>query len=381
MKQALMMVAAAGLAGAALAQETKTPQGPVVAERDDAPVEASSEDGNEGRWYLGGGVGGLRVHRAANPKPGTNLRGVQPYLILRLGYDFADSPWSVEGFGMLGRTNTKAGKGNSAIYGLGAEALYHFDRFARFDPFLAAGLGLYGGGHGPVWQNGDDTNLFVQAGVGAFYHLNENLSLRGDLRYHVALEHAYMAFSTADIGLTYSFGGNEDSSADTLAPIGGPLEAGAKAYDDASKHAAILKDVTPEGTADKMMLELHVQYNKDTAIIEAVNYAALDELARIIRAAIAANPKVYVTIDGHADRQYGSDHAYNQNLSELRAKSVLTYLSANGVEAAKMKAAGHSFDQPKDPVNLEQGTPTNRRVEVVIHGVDAATREKIRAGK
>lgn len=381
MKQVLTLMAAVGLAGVTLAQEAKAPQGPVVTERDEAPVEASSEDGNEGRWYLGGGVGGLRVHRAAHPKPGTNLRGVQPYLILRLGYDFADSPWSMEGFGMLGRTNTKAGKGNSTIYGLGAEALFHFDRFARFDPFLAAGLGVYGGGHGPVWQNGDDTNLFVQAGVGAFYHFNEHLSLRGDLRYHVALEHSYMAFTTADIGLTYAFGGEEESSADTLAPVAGPLEPGAQAYDDASKHTAILKDVTPVGSDDKMMLELRIQYAKDTAIIEPSNYAALDELTRIIRAAIAANPKVYVTIDGHADRQHGSDHAYNQRLSEDRAKSVLTHLSANGVAASKMKAAGHSFDQPKDPVNLEQGTPTNRRTEVVIHGVDAATRAKIRAGK
>jgi outer membrane protein OmpA-like peptidoglycan-associated protein len=102
---------------------------------------------------------------------------------------------------------------------------------------------------------------------------------------------------------------------------------------------------------------------------------------RIIKLAFEANPDVYVTIDGHADRQHGSSHAYNQELSEARAKSVLTYLSSNGVPANRMKAAGHSFDQPKDPVNLDEGTPSNRRTEIVIRGLDEATRAKIRAAK
>ncbi len=380
MKQAWMFAAVFGVVGAAVAQDGKGAQGPVVVERDDAPVAASEEDQGEGRWYVEGAVGGQMTHRTASPRHGSNLRSVEPYLILRLGYDFADSPWSLEGFGMFGRYNTSRGKGDNAFYGFGADALYHFDRYARFDPFLSLGMGIYGGGHGSPWARGDDHEFMLQAGVGAYWHFNKNLSLRGDLRYHVAVNSDYMAFTSADIGLAYTFGGGEESSADTLAPVG-PLEPGAQAYDDASAHAAILKDVTPVGTDDKMMLELRVQYAKDTAIIEPSNYAALDELTRMIRMAIAANPKVHVTIDGHADRQHGSDHAYNQRLSEARAKSVLTYISENGVPASKMKAAGHSFDQPKDPVNLDEGTPSNRRAEVVIHGVDEATRAKIRANK
>ena len=55
-----------------------------------------------------------------------------------------------------------------------------------------------------------------------------------------------------------------------------------------------------------------------------------------------------------------------------------TYLAANGIAEGKMKVAGHSFDQPKDPVNLKDGTPSNRRTEIVIRGVDEATREQIR---
>ncbi len=379
MKKTVIFAAMGAMAAILPAQDVKPEQGPIVTARDDQPVEASSEDQeNDGRFYLGLGAGGMRVHRTASPKPGSSLRGVQPYVIFRLGYDFADSPWSLEGFGSLGRANRSAGARQQTLLGAGVEGLFHFDRYAKLDPFLAAGVSYYGASSAPNWQDGDRSHLFAQAGLGAFWHFSQNFSLRGDLRYHVGLTNDFISFTTADISLTYFLGGGEESSVDTLQPVG-PIEPGAKQYDEQSAHRDKLVDVTPVGSENEMRLELRIQYAKDTALIEPSEYPALDELVRIIRAAIEANPNVYVAIDGHADRQYGSDHAYNQRLSEARAKSVQTYLNNNGIADKKMKAAGHSFDQPKDPVNLKDGTPSNRRTEVVIHGVDEATRTKIRA--
>ena len=373
---AVGMLAAASMT---IAQETQT-RGPAVGERDDRQAAGSDEDENNGRFYLSPGVGAMRVHRTASPKPGSALRGVQPYVILRLGYDFADSPWSLEGFGSIGRAKQSAGSQQRTMLGAGVEGLFHFDRYAKFDPFLAAGVSYYGANSAPLWQDSERSHLFAQAGVGAFWHFSERFSLRGDLRYHVGLTDEFLSFTTADVSLTYFFGDTGDSSADTLQPLAEPtaIEPGAQAYDDASAHSDKLVDVTPVGSESTMHLELRLQYAKDTAIIEPTEYPALDELVRIIKAAIAANPEVYVTIDGHADQQYGSDHAYNQRLSEDRAKSVRTYLAANGIAEGKMKVAGHSFDQPKDPVNLKDGTPSNRRTEIVIRGVDEATREQIR---
>ncbi|MEG1788101.1 MAG: OmpA family protein [Kiritimatiellia bacterium] len=369
-----------GVCGTLVAQEAQ-PTGPVVTAKDDQPVEASSKERSDetgGRWYLAPGAGAMMIHRANKPQPGSNLRGVAPYVTLRLGYDFADSPFSLEGAAMFGTTNNKSGDG--CVLGANIDGLWHFDRYARLDPFLAAGVGAFGGNHTPFWQDGDAASLFWDVGFGAMFHLDEHWSLRGDYRFHAAIDDKWMSFSTADISLMYTFGGSKDESAENLAPVG-PIEPGAQKYDDASEHVAIVKDVTPIGAQDEMHLELHVQYAKDTAIIDASNYAALDELLRIIRAAIAANPAVYVTLDGHADQQHGSDHAYNQRLSEDRAKSIKTYLTMNGIDAGKLKASGHSFDQPKDPVDLENGTPSNRRTDVVIQGVDEATREKIRGNQ
>lgn len=390
MKQFWMASALVATAGVAGAQN-----GPVVTARDDAPVALTEEDAqagvvadnddgqSEGRFYIGAGVGVMRVHNPSHPAPGSDLRGVQPSVVLRLGYDFADSPWSLEGFGSLSRA-TKMAKGSESgrtIVGVGAEALWHFDRYARFDPFLAGGLSFYSGNKSSLWQDGKRAHFFAQAGVGAFYHLTENLSLRGDLRWHVALDEDFMHFTSADVGLTWFLGGEGDTSADTLVPLSerGPIEAGAARYDEASAHAEKLRDVTPVGIGDTMLLELRVGFAKDTAIIQASEQPVMDELTRMVLAAFEINPQAKIEIHGHADRQHGSDHDYNQALSEARAKSVLTVLAQNGAPVDRMTAQGHSFDQPLEPVDLDKGTPANRRVEIVIKGVTEAERERIRA--
>lgn len=379
MKQIALPVFVLTLCGAALAQEAAKPAGPVVTARDDAPVLEDSESASEGRWYISPAVGGMRLHGASTPSPGSQLRGVAPTVTLRLGYDFADSDWSLEGVLSAGHANLKSDDSNSWILTAGLDALYHFDRYARFDPFLAFGAGIAGanGTRHAWWQDGHTVLPVVDFGFGLIYHINDRWGLRGDYRINLAVDNNLMAYSTLNVGFTYGFGGADEGDAvSELIPLG-PIEPGAQAYDETSEHVEIVRDVTPVGSPD-MVLELFVQYDKDTAIINPSNHPALDELVRMIRLAIEFNPDVYVTLDGHADRQHGSDHDYNQRLSEDRAKSIRTYLVMNGIDASRIRTAGHSFDQPKYPVDLDNGTPMNRRTDAVIRGVDEETRAKIR---
>lgn len=356
---------------------------PTVVEVDNGPVVASQEDESEGGFYMNVGVGGMRLHNASSHS-GSNLRGVQEYLILRLGWDFEDSPWSIEASGMIAPDLNRASYGSTrkSGYGLGLEGLYHLsDRYAAFDPFLAAGVGIYGADE--MWQNGDSDLVVGQAGLGFNYHFSEDFSFRMDARYHVAVSGEYMAFTTVDASLTWHLGRKSDDGADNVEPLTEEvveepvkLEEGAEASGNEK-----LLDVTPEGADDTMHFELRVQFKKDSAILDPVDYPVLDELTMAINEALAANPEVFVTIDGHADRQHGSDYNYNLNLSKNRARSVAVYLNNAGIPMEKMQTAGHSFDKPLDPVNLDEGTPTNRRTDVVIRGVDAATRAKIRENR
>jgi len=71
-----------------------------------------------------------------------------------------------------------------------------------------------------------------------------------------------------------------------------------------------------------------------------------------------------VMVTGHTDSQ-GSD-AYNQRLSERRAKSVADYLVGEGVPAGVIHMSGMGESQPVADNSTEDGRARNRRVEIEV---------------
>lgn len=89
---------------------------------------------------------------------------------------------------------------------------------------------------------------------------------------------------------------------------------------------------------------------------------------------------------GHTDR-FGSD-AYNQGLSERRAKTVKAYLVTSGLDADMIKIEGHGKKQPVTKVGdcpkgdiptekLKACHQSDRRVEVFIDGQRTVSKEKV----
>lgn len=73
---------------------------------------------------------------------------------------------------------------------------------------------------------------------------------------------------------------------------------------------------------------------------------------------------VRVSVEGHTDA-VGTD-AYNQGLSERRAKAVFDYLIANGVPASKIVGSkGWGESKPIDTNETADGRANNRRTELV----------------
>jgi hypothetical protein len=78
--------------------------------------------------------------------------------------------------------------------GIGAQALWHFWGYERFDPFLTFGArGWIKGDFGPV------------AGVGAFYHLTDNWSLRGDAQATLGFDGDCEMLYSLSVGVQYAF--------------------------------------------------------------------------------------------------------------------------------------------------------------------------------
>ena len=73
---------------------------------------------------------------------------------------------------------------------------------------------------------------------------------------------------------------------------------------------------------------------------------------------------VAVKVVGHTD-SVGSD-AYNQGLSERRARSVADFLIAQGVPAGKLSTEGRGESQPVADNRTSAGRTENRRVSIVV---------------
>jgi outer membrane protein OmpA-like peptidoglycan-associated protein len=90
----------------------------------------------------------------------------------------------------------------------------------------------------------------------------------------------------------------------------------------------------------------------------------LDQVAETLR----TYPSTLIDVYGHTD-SVGSD-AYNQTLSENRARSVADYLTQRGVQPARMATQGFGESQPVADNETEAGRQANRRVEIRIVPVE-----------
>lgn len=100
-----------------------------------------------------------------------------------------------------------------------------------------------------------------------------------------------------------------------------------------------------------------VNFEFDSARLTADSKSRLDEGLAILK----RHPNLKVEIAGHTDST-GSD-AYNQGLSERRAKAVMDYMVANGANAANLTARGYGESQPVADNGTKEGRAKNRRVE------------------
>ncbi|MNG12636.1 Outer membrane porin F precursor [compost metagenome] len=71
-------------------------------------------------------------------------------------------------------------------------------------------------------------------------------------------------------------------------------------------------------------------------------------------------------IEGHTDGVGGRD--FNQDLSELRALSVMKALVDRGVSKTRIKALGYGMSRPLADNATEAGRQMNRRTDIIILG-------------
>jgi len=126
--------------------------------------------------------------------------------------------------------------------------------------------------------------------------------------------------------------------------------------------------IGPDGCPVPVSIDLKgVNFDFDKATLRPDAVSILNEAIEILK----RYPDLKVEVAGHTD-SIGSD-AYNQKLSERRAKTVYDYLTSNGVDAARLVGpTGYGESRPIAPNTNEDGSDNpegrarNRRTELNV---------------
>jgi OmpA-OmpF porin, OOP family len=278
----------------------------------------------------------------------------------------------------------RAGDLNWSQYGISLDLRRHFLTDGNWHPYLLMGLGYqrseeefnnFPNPNSPGER--EDGSIAGKLGIG----------LQGDLgRVGLRTEIAYRH----DFDDSSAYAPEEDGFGDVLASIGivvplGPAPVapvapapvapscadldddgdGVNNCDDRCPNSQPGQTVGPDGCPVPVSLDLRgVNFDFDKSTLRPDAIAILDEAIQILQ----RYPDLRVEVAGHTDK-CGTD-AYNQALSERRARAVYDYLTSNGIDSSRLIGPnGYGESRP-----LEQ-TPeshpacrseTNRRTELNV---------------
>ena len=141
--------------------------------------------------------------------------------------------------------------------------------------------------------------------------------------------------------------------------------------DNASLHVAMIKTKAVAITSQlikaeemKLSLEknglvtLYINYDTNKSDIKPEAKPTLEEIYKLLH----ENPNLKISIEGHTDNT--GDKKYNLELSEARAKSIVSYLAGKGISSERLQSKGYGDTKPLQENSSEENKALNRRVEL-----------------
>jgi len=118
--------------------------------------------------------------------------------------------------------------------------------------------------------------------------------------------------------------------------------------------------VVRDGDNINLVMPGNVTFPSDGRQLKTDFYEVLDSVALVLE----EFEKTIIVVAGYTDSQ-GSD-AYNQQLSEDRARSVASYLMAKKITPARFETVGFGEKNPIADNSTAEGRSLNRRVELTL---------------
>lgn len=331
------------------------------------------------RWYLTGSAG-------FNLQDDDRTTRNAPFVGLGLG-KFISPNWSLDG--ELNYQNPKF-DGNSDLnwsqYGVSLDLRRHFISEGRgWNPYILAGLGYqraeeeYDAFPSPNSPgNREDGNLAAKLGVGLQTTLDKRVGVRAEIAYRADFDdqsfaapgESWFGDVLASVGVVIPLGPKAEAAAPPPPPPAvGPSCAdldddgdGVNNCDDKCPGSQAGQTIGPDGCPVPVSIDLKgVNFDFDKSTLRPDAVAILSEATEILK----RYPDLRVEVAGHTD-SVGTD-AYNQALSERRAKAVYDYLTSNGVNASRLAGPnGYGESRPIDTNETAEGRARNRRTELNV---------------
>ena len=226
---------------------------------------------------------------------------------------------------------------------------------SKIKPYVLLGAGHYKYEYDVPGQSfADDEGTLGNAGLGAFWRLNDALSLRTEARATYNIDEDFWNY-TALAGLNVVLGGHLKPAANVVevAPV---------------EPAPAPVQPAPQQLVEDLNMELRVFFDTNKSNIKD-QYKP--EIAKVAEK-LSEYPNATARIEGHTDNT--GPRALNERLSLARANSVKSALvSEYNVDAARLSTQGFAWDQPIADNKTKEGRAMNRRVFATISGSRTVT--------
>lgn len=344
---------------------------------------ALADESFDDRWYATAGIGWQWYD---------NARNLNNNPTAQIGFGkFVAPRWSFDGELFHANPEQRDQQLNWSQYSLGLVGRYHLrDEGDTWWPYAAVGVGAQRhedesrafNNNGPVDRKG--TNLFTSIGAGLQADYGRT-AIRTEIGYRLDFDNEsgsredYFDDFVASISLVVKLGDLEEASAPEPTPPPPPPAAktcadmdddgdGVNNCDDKCPTSQAGQAVGPDGCPVPLTIDLRgVNFDFDKATLRPDAIAILDEAIGIL----SKYPELKVEVAGHTDSK-GTD-AYNQGLSERRAKAVYDYLTSKGIAASRLAGPnGYGESRPIAPNENADGSDNadgrakNRRTELNV---------------
>ena len=273
-------------------------------------------------------------------------------------------------------------KSYSGNFTIGTETFSGYTN-SPFKPYVLIGAGQ----SKTSLVNGDNKytskDTIGNLGLGAYYRINDALSLRGEGRAIYNFDNDWWE-GLALAGLNVVLGGHLAPAAPVVEPT--PVEP-IVVTDGDDDQDGVLNSVdkcpgTPLNVVvdadgcprqisvdDALRMELRVFFDNDKTVIKDQYKPEIQKVAEKMN----EYPNSTASIEGHASKT-GPSARYNQRLSEARANAVKSMLvNQFGVAPQRISTVGYGYDRPIADNNTAEGRAMNRRVYAIITGNNSGT--------